>query len=172
MKKVSPPAAMIQSEGMRRFSVVLVLAAVASAASTAGAAHGVVAKTVGGTSLELVHGAGFASVRNRGTFFGRVSRGKIVGTSNVRMFGCERRGETDGGMVRCKGRRITFTTIGAEKWRVRLRGRGISGSGFVRGCLVLDGRNSGDTGSYRRGGGGWKDWPRSRKHFALGDGSC
>jgi hypothetical protein len=157
---------------MRRFSAVLALVAVAAAASTAGAAHGVVAKTAGGTSLELYQGAGFASVRNRGTLIGRIRHGKIVATPNVRVNGCERRGPAHRNMIRCKGRWITFSTIDAKKWRVRLHGRGISGSGFVKGCLVLDGRDSGDAGSYRRAGGGWKDWPRSRTRIALGSGSC
>ena len=155
---------------MRRFAVLLV--AVAVAASTAGAAHGAVAKTTGGVYLQLSEGAGFAKVRNRGTFIGRVKRGKIVATPNVNVNGCESRSDTNN-MTRCKGRQITFNTVGAARWRLKLRGRGIYGSGFVHGCLVLDGRNSGSTGSFRRG---MSDsphaWPRSRTSYRLGTGSC
>ena len=170
MKKVSPPRAIFPFENMRRFSVLIV--AVAVAASMAWAAHGSVAKTSGAISLQLDDGAGLAKVRNRGSFFGRVKRGKIVATSNVHVYGCESRGETKDNMIRCKGREITFTTFGADTWRLRLRGRGISGSGFVRGCLVLDGRDTGDTGTFRRGDGDPQPWPRQRRRFALGSGNC
>lgn len=156
---------------MRRFWAVLV--AVAFAASAAVAAHGAVAKTSGGEAVQLVDGVGFASVRNRGTFIGRVRRGKIVATRNVRLGGCERRGEAGGNMIRCKGRWVTVNTIGANRWRVRLRGHGISASGIVRGCLTLDARNSGEPGRYSIGAAGdFHDWPRSRKRFKLGSGSC
>jgi hypothetical protein len=153
---------------MRRFSILLV--AVAVAASMAGAAHGT--ETPGAVSLQLYDGAGFAKIRNRGNFIGRVRRGKIVATQNVTLSGCESRKKLGANMTRCRGRSITFNTVSASRWRVRLRGRGISASGFVRGCLVLNGRNSGDTGSYRRGEGDWHAWPRSRTRFQLGSGSC
>jgi hypothetical protein len=156
---------------MRRFLVLIV--AVAVAASMAGAAHGAVAKTSGGSYLQLSDGVGFAKVRNRGTFIGRVKRGKIVATGNVTVNGCESRGETNDNMTRCRGREITFNTAGADRWRLRLRGRGIFGSGFVRGCLVLDGRDAGDTGTFRRGlDGDPQPWPRERRRFALGSGGC
>ena len=74
---------------MRRFAVLLV----AAAASMAGAAHGAAAKTSGAVSLQLADGAGFAKVRNHGTFIGRVKRGKIVATPNVKLNGCESRSE-------------------------------------------------------------------------------
>jgi len=155
---------------MRRYTAVAV--AVAVAASMAGAAHGAVAKTSGAVSLQLDDGAGLAKVRNQGSFFGRIKRGTIVATQNVHVSGCESRGDTNAGMTRCKGGQITFNTFGAAKWRLRLRGRGISGSGFVHGCLVLNGRDSGDTGIYQRGDAEPKAWPRSRTRFALGSGSC
>jgi hypothetical protein len=155
---------------MRRWVVLIV--AVAVAASMAGAAHVSVAKTPGAVSLQLDDGAGLAKVRNRGTFFGRVRRGKIVATPNVNVNGCESRGDTNDNMIRCKGREITFNTFGAGKWRLRLRGHGISGSGFVHGCLVLDGRQTGPTGTYQRGDSDPKPWPRQRRRFALGSGSC
>jgi hypothetical protein len=155
---------------MRRFAVLLV--AVAVAASMAGAAHGAVAKTSGAVSLQLAEGAGFAKVRNRGTFIGRVKRGKIVATPNVNVNGCESRSDTNDNMIRCRGREITFNTVGAGRWRLKLRGRGIYGSGFVHGCLVLDGRDTGSTGTYQRGGEGPHAWPRFRRRFTLGSGSC
>jgi hypothetical protein len=171
MKKDSSPSAIFRDEHMRRFSAALV--AVAVAASTAGAAHGAVAKTSGGVALQLADGAGLAKVRSSGTFIGRVRRGKIVATSNVDVNGCESRGEAEGNMIRCKGRGITFSTLGAERWRLRLRGRGISGSGFVHGCLVLDARDSGSTGTFRRGlETDPQPWPRSSTRYRLGTGTC
>lgn len=156
---------------MRRFLGVLVV--VVAAASMAGAAHGAVAKTSGGVYLQFSDGAGFAKVRNQGTFIGRVKRGKIVATRNVSVNGCESRSDTKMNMTRCKGREITFNTVGAGKWRLRLRGRGIYSSGFVRGCLVLDGRDTGSTGTFRRGlDGDPRPWPRFRKKFTLGSASC
>jgi hypothetical protein len=154
---------------MRRYTAAVV--AVAVAASMAGAAHG--AKTSGATYLQLADGEGFAKVRNRGPFFGRVKRGKIVATSNVHVNGCESRSDTNDNMIRCKGRGITVNTVGAERWRLRLRGRGISGSGFIHGCLVLDGRDTGSTGTFRRGLiDDPKPWPRSRTRYTLGTGTC
>jgi hypothetical protein len=170
MKKDSAQVAIFRLERMRRFSVVVL--AVAVMASMAGAAHGAVAKTSGAASLQLAHGAGLAKVRNLGSFFGRIKRGTIVATPNVRVNGCEARGETNENMTRCKGRDITFNTFGAGKWRLRLRGRGIAASGFVSGCLVLDGRQTGPTGTYQRGDDEPKAWPRERRRFALGSGSC
>ena len=155
---------------MRRFAVLLV--AVAVAASMGGAAHGTVAKTNGGVYLQLSEGAGFAKVRNRGTFIGRVKRGRIVATPNVNVNGCESRSDTSDNMTRCKGREITFNTVGAGRWRLKLKGRGIYGSGFVHGCLVLDGRDTGSTGTYQRGDEDPHAWPRFRKRFTLGSGSC
>ena len=156
---------------MRRYSAVVI--AVAVAASAVGAAHAVAAKTEGGVYLQLSDGAGLAKVRNRGNFFGQVKHGKIVATRNVSVNGCESKSETSSNMIRCRGSAITFNTVGADRWRLKLRGRGIYGSGFVRGCLVLDGRNSGSTGTFRRGlGSDPQPWPRSRTRFKLGSGSC
>ena len=171
MKKDSPQKAIFRGERMRRFSVVVL--AVAVAASAAMAAHGAVAKTSGAVYLQLSDGAGLAKIRNRGTFIGQVKRGKIIATKNVNLSGCESRKKVGGNMIRCRGRAITFNTVGADRWRLRLRGHGIYGSGFVRGCLVLDGRNSGPTGTFRRGMGDDADpWPRTRTRYRLGTGSC
>ena len=156
---------------MRRYSAVLI--AVAVAASTVGAAHALAAKTEGGVYLQLSEGAGRAKVRSRGNFIGQVKHGRIVATRNVSVNGCESRSETKNNMVRCKGRAITFNTVSAGKWRLKLRGRGIYGSGFVRGCLLLDGRNTGSTGTFRRGSSSdAQPWPRFRSRYRLGSGSC
>ena len=171
LKKESSQQSIVLLQDMWRISAVFV--AVAVAASTAGAAHGAVAKTSGAVYLQLSDGGGLAKVRNRGTFIGQVKRGKIIASSNVNLNGCESKKKIGGNMVRCRGRAITFNTIGADRWRVRLRGRGIYGSGFVRGCLVLDGRNSGPTGTFRRGmADDGAPWPRSRTRYKLGSGSC
>jgi hypothetical protein len=171
MHKDSPPKAIFRVERMRRFSVVLL--AMALMASTAGAAHAVSAKTTGGGWIELFDGAGLAKVRTSGTFIASVRRGKIVASASVVVTGCERRVSLAGNRVRCRGRDLKVITIGASRWRVKLRGRGISGSGNVRGCLVLDGRNSGSTGTFRRNRqGDPKPWPRSRTRYTLGSGSC
>jgi hypothetical protein len=171
LKKDSPREAIFRLERMRRLSVVLL--AVAVAASTAGAAHGAVAKTSGAVYLQLSEGAGLAKIRNRGTLFGQVKRGRIIATRNVSLNGCESKRNVGGNKVRCKGQAITFNTVGADRWRVRLRGRGIYSSGFVRGCLVLNGRDSGSAGTFRRGIGDDADpWPRSRTSYRLGTGSC
>ena len=127
---------------MRRFAVLLV--AVAVAASMAGAAHGAVAKTIGAPCPSNSPTApGSRRSETAGTFIGRVKRGKIVATPNVNVNGCESRSDTNDNMIRCRGREITFNTVGAGRWRLKLRGRGIYGSGFVHGCLVLDGRDTG-----------------------------
>jgi hypothetical protein len=171
LKKDSSQPSIVLLTDMWRTSAVCV--AVAVAASAAAAAHGAVAKTSGAVYLQLSDGAGLAKVRNRGTFIGQVKRGKIIATANVNLNGCESKKKVGGNMVRCRGREITFNTIGADRWRVRLRGSGIYGSGFVRGCLVLDGRNSGPTGTFRRGmGDDAAPWPRSRTRYKLGSGSC
>jgi hypothetical protein len=171
MKKDSPVGAIVRLKQMRRVAAVFV--AVAVAASTAGAVHAAVAKTSGAVYLQLSNGAGLAKVRNQGTFIGQVKRGRIVATPNVSLHGCESKRKVGGNMVRCRGRGITFITVGADTWRLRLRGRGIYGSGFVRGCLVLDGRSSGSTGTFRKGMGDEPDpWPRARTPYKLGTGSC
>jgi len=156
---------------MRRFSIGLLVLAVM--ASTAGSAPAFVAKTSGATYLQLSAGSGLASVRNRGNFFGQVKRGRIVATSNVQLNGCESGRAGRGNTMLCKGSHITFDTVGAGKWRLELHGHGIYGSGFVHGCLVLDGRDNHPSGRFRRTmGGEWQDWPRQRTAYTLGTGAC
>jgi hypothetical protein len=149
--------------------VVLALAAL-SAAFPAGA---VVAKTGGATLLQLMDGHGFASTRVRGTFFGRVDRGRIIASRNVSEAGCEFRRRLANGMRLCRGRDITFHTPSDTRWRVRLRGHGISATGWVRGCLRLDARNSGSTGTFKIGFDGQaRSWPRTHMSYRLGSGRC
>ena len=155
---------------MRRFSVVLV--AVAVAASTAGAAHGTVAKTSGAAYLQLQDGHGFAAIRVRGNFFGRVGQGRIVSTANVDRHGCERRKRLKHGLRLCRGEAITFKTPTDSRWRVRLRGHEISATGFVRGCLRLNARNTGPTGTFRINDPVMHAWPRSSTRYRLGTGTC
>lgn len=144
-----------------------------AASSAAHRADAVVAKTDGADFIQLHEGHGYASIRVRGNFFGRVDRGRIVATSNVSENGCEARKQLEHGFHLCRGHDVTFRTPVESRWRVRLRGHGISASGFVRGCLRLDGRNSGRTGSYRVGfRSQLKSWPRRLARYRLGSGSC
>jgi hypothetical protein len=149
--------------------VVLALAAV-SAAYPAGP---VVGRTGGATFVQLTDGHGFASTRVRGTYFGRIDRGRIIATRNVSEAGCEARRRLQNGFRLCRGRNITFHTPSDARWRVRLRGHGISATGWVRGCLRLDARNSGSTGTFKIGfDGAERPWPRSLTTYKLGSGSC
>lgn len=133
----------------------------------------VLSKPNGSTYVQLQGGHGFATTRVRGNYFGRVDRGRIIASANVSENGCEKRWRLDSGLRVCRGRDITFGTPVDARWRVRLRGRGISAVGFVRGCLRLDGRNSGATGSFKIGGdGGMRPWPRTPSRYRLGSGSC
>ena len=161
---------MIRLVGMRL--PLLVLATLAATGAGAFAANAPFAKTDGATYLQLQEGHGFASTRVRGTYFGRVDRGRIVASKNVGEHGCEIHRRLAHGLRLCRGHDITFSTPSDERWRVRLRGHGISATGFVRGCLRLDARNSGSTGTFRIGFGGTHSWPRSLTSYRLGSGSC
>jgi hypothetical protein len=147
------------------FALVLVAAGAASGAAT-------VAKTEGATSVQLNGGAGLASIRSRGNVLGRVRRGGIVATANVHVNGCASKTQRNNGLVECRGKGITFRTLGDTSWRVRLRGRGISASGIARGCLILDARDTGSTGTFRIGGEEAHPWPRQRTSYRLGAGTC
>ena len=129
------------------------------------------AKPTGSDLLQLQDGNGFASTRVRGNFFGRVHRGRIMATANVNENGCETKRRLENGLRLCRGREITFSTPSDARWRVRLRGHGISATGWVRGCLRLDGRNSGPTGSFQIGNDAHA-WPRSLTSYRLGSGKC
>ena len=105
----------------------------------------------------------------------RTAQGRrIVATANVMASGCEKRKRLGDNLRLCRGRDVTFLTPAGERWRVRLRGHGIFASGRVRGCLRLDGRNSGPTGTFKIGS-PWSDdrpWPRQRRAYKLGSGRC
>jgi hypothetical protein len=158
---------------MRPLALLLTLLPLVVVTDTS-AARSVVAKTDGATYLQLEDGHGFAATRSRGTYFGRVERGRIVATANVSENGCERRRRLAHGLRLCRGRDITFHTPSDRRWRVRLHGHGISATGFVRGCLTLDARNSGSTGSFKIGrpDGDSRPWPRARTSYRLGAGTC
>jgi hypothetical protein len=172
MKKVSPAAAIVRIDTMRPFLVLLLAAALAATAVAAAGAS--LAKTPDADGLELVAGHGRAVVRSQGFLFGKVRRGQIVATTNVRLRHCARRQAEDSGRVVCSGRRLRFASPEyPASWRIVLRGRGITASGVVRGCLILDGADSGETGRYSIGGNQeYRAWPRERWSRALGSGKC
>ena len=125
------------------------------------------AQTSGPVYLQFLNGAGLAKVRHRGNFFGHVGRGRIVATRNVRFSGCERRHRLSDTLKECRGRDLGFRTPSDERWRLRLRGRRINASGFVRGCLALDGVDRGDLGDFRIEE-TVRSWPRSLRRYRLG----
>jgi hypothetical protein len=144
-----------------------------TASAAACPADAAVARTDGADFVQLHEGHGYASIRVRGNFFGHVDSGRIVATANVSENGCEAHKPLNHGFRLCRGHDITFRTPVDSRWRVRLRGHGISATGFVRGCLRLDGRNAGPTGSYKLGfDGPAKSWPRRLRRYRLGSGSC
>lgn len=155
---------------MRRFLfifLVIALLAVPAAGAT-------VERTSGGVYLEFRQGAGVAKVRYVGNFFGSVRRGRIIATRNVIVSGWASRTTLASGLIQYRGPNATAdrmrfrTPQPPTQWRVRLNGVGINASGFVRGCMTLDGVNTGPTGLYRIGEGGrLKPWPRSAWTRAL-----
>jgi hypothetical protein len=171
MKKDSPRSAIVRVHLMR--PQIALLIAVAFLAATAASDARILAKTDGATSVQLDDGMGYASVKSRGNLLGRVHRGRIIATRNVHVNGCSYRRRLDAHHVFCRGKDITVRTVPDTRWRVRMRGHGIAASGIVRGCLVLDARNSGSTGTFRIGSdGGLTPWPRERRRFKLGTGTC
>ena|SRR6188472_3385689 len=158
---------------MRPLAILLIVFPLVVLTAGSSAAGLPVPKTDGATYLQLQDGHGFASTRVRGNYFGRVEQGRIVATANVSENGCEFRKRLAHGLRLCRGHDITFRTPTDKRWRVRLRGHGISATGFVRGCLHLDGRNSGSTGSFRIGfRGDVRSWPRTQTSYRLGTGTC
>jgi hypothetical protein len=152
---------------MRRFLVFLALVGLFGV--PAGAAHGIVARTPGSIYLQLMDGAGVARVNIRGNFLGRIERGKIVATKNVILGHCGTRRSVSTNLVECRGRDLTFRTPSDRRWRLRLSGHGINASGFVHGCLVLNGVDSGYPGTFKRGVNGTvRLWPRTATRYGLG----
>ena len=169
LKKELPPQSIVLLKDMWRLSAVFVAVAVAASAATA--AHGALGRTSGAAYLQLKDGYGFAAIRVRGNFFGRVGQGRIVSTANVERHGCERRKRLRNGLRLCRGQAITFATPTDSRWRVRLRGHEIAATGFVKGCLRLNARNSGSTGTFKIDG-ATRAWPRSLERYRLGTGDC
>lgn len=125
-------------------------------------------RTAGGVYIEFQQGAGLAKVRYTGNFFGGIRRGRIVATRNVIVSGWATRKALASGLIEYSGPRSTSARMGFHtpqppaQWRLRLNGVGINATGFVRGCMTLDGRNTGPTGLYRISEGGrLKPWPRT-----------
>ena len=123
----------------------------------------------GSVYLQFLDGAGTARVRPRGNFLGRVGRGRIVASRNVHLGGCESRRRLADGLKECRGTGLTFRTPSDARWRLRLHGRTINATGFVRGCMVLNGVNRGDPGQFRIGD-TLRDWPRTATRYRLGRG--
>ncbi|MEO8290671.1 MAG: hypothetical protein ABI649_06710 [Gaiellaceae bacterium] len=138
-------------------------------AASADSAAATLERTTGGVYLEFQRGAGVAKVRFRGNFFGRVVQGRIVATRNVNLNGCESREQVNETLVACSGDDLTFRTLVGTRWRLRLNGRGIGATGFVRGCMTLNARDSGSTGVFKIGSNGaLRAWPREAQSFKLG----
>lgn len=128
------------------------------------------ARTAGSVYVQLMSGAGSAKVRYRGTFFGHVARGRIVATRNVIVSGWDRSPRRlESGLILYRGRNLGFRTLADTSWRLRIRGHGISASGFVRGFMTLNGVDSGDPGRFRIGENGEiRSWPRVATAYRLG----
>jgi hypothetical protein len=174
MKKDSFAGAIVETASMRLIGIsVLTLAVVAATAVSAGAIT--VESTRGAAYVELLHGHGYAKISSLGAVFGKIWRGRIVATRNVRFsWNCHRQAVAGTSLVQCRGHRIYFRTPGhGARWRVMMTGRGINASGVARGCLVLNGVDSGRTGQYRLGGSGlYHTWPRRTMRHRLGYGRC
>jgi hypothetical protein len=130
-----------------------------------------VERTPSSAYLQLLDGRGTAKVRYLGNFLGHVGHGRIVATKNVIVSGWEGRRVLSAGMIRYRGSEMGFRTPSSANWRLRLYGRNINASGFVRGCMTLNGADSGDPGEYRIGEGNpLHRWPRTRTGYRLGGG--
>jgi hypothetical protein len=129
----------------------------------------IAARTPGSIYLQLMSGAGVARVNIRGNFLGRIERGKIVATKNVILGHCDARRSVSTSLVECRGHDLTFRTPSDRRWRLRLSGHGINASGFVHGCLLLNGVDSGYQGTFKRGVSGTSRlWPRTATRYGLG----
>jgi hypothetical protein len=139
------------------------------------AADATVERTVGSVYLQFTDGAGLAKVRYRGNFFGSVRRGRIVATRNVIVSGYASKRTLASGLIEYRGPNSNSLRMGFRTpqppttWRLRLNGRGIYASGFVRGCMTLDGVDVGDPGRFRIGETTMlRPWPRTARTFRLG----
>lgn len=135
------------------------------------AAEATLERTGGSEYLQLRNGHGSAKVRNRGNLLGHVGRGHVVATANVTVSGWERRRAVSASVIEYRGRDLSFRTSSPGKWRLRLTGRNIDASGFVRGCVTLDGVDSAPPGDFRVGvSGPLRPWPRTAARYSLGSG--
>ncbi len=154
---------------MRRrvlFICIVVVAGVVAAPTSSAAILG---RTPGSAEIELKAGAGVAKIRFRGTLIGYVARGRIVATNNVTVTGSESRRRISPTLIAYRGTELRFRVYNtAGRWRLRLSGRGISASGFVRGCMTLNGFDVGPTGWYRIQSPDFKRWPRQATTYRLG----
>lgn len=157
---------------MRRTVLLLVIAAVAIEA--AGAARGDVAqtRTPGAQWVVVSNGNGRAAIVRRGSFLVRVERGRVRvidlpgGSRPSRR--CNRRGNrVSDATVEYRGRDVRCRVWGEGPWQLIVRGRGIDGSGVVRGSLTLDAVESGAAGTFRIGQRDARRWPRAPKTFLL-----
>jgi hypothetical protein len=153
---------------LRRFfliGIVLVAGVVVAPTSTGL----ILERTPGSAEIELRAGAGVAKIRFRGTLIGYVARGRIVATNNVTVTGSESRRRISPTLIAYRGTELRFKVYNtAGRWRLRLSGRGISASGFVRGCMTLNGFDVGPTGWYRIQSPDFKRWPRQATTYKLG----
>src|SRR6058998_4325966 len=90
------------------------LLTIAVTAATAASAGGIVVEnTQGAASFELLHGRGYAKVSSLGAVIGKIWRGRIVATRNVRFSqNCHVYAVAGTSLVQCRGRRIYFRTPG------------------------------------------------------------
>jgi hypothetical protein len=145
--------------------VVLVVGVVAGPGSSAV----IMDRTSGSAEIELKAGAGMAKIRFRGTFIGYVARGRIVATNNVTVTGSESRRRISPTLMAYRGTELRFKVFNTQgRWRLQLKGRGISAGGFVRGCMTLNAFDVGPTGWYRIQARDFKRWPRQATTYKLG----
>jgi hypothetical protein len=162
---------------VRHLRLLLLSAVLALTVTAAGEAATLATRTAGSQSFELYRGKGQAIVAKRGAVLGTVGRGKIkikhVLSGPVPqgyVTGCERRYGSWSGVLVCRGSNLRFY-VHDGKWRLRLRGRGISASGVVRGSLSLGplSATAGSAGWYSIGGRAYRPWPVTWQTFRLAD---
>src|SRR6266545_105087 len=108
-------------------------------------------------------------MRRRVLFICIVVVAGVVATNNVTVTGSESRRRISPTLIAYRGTELRFRVYNtAGRWRLRLSGRGISASGFVRGCMTLNGFDVGPTGWYRIQSPDFKRWPRQATTYRLG----
>ncbi len=136
--------------------------------ASASAAAGTAAGAGGETGIELVSGAGLASLNLRGAVLGTIARGTVTirarpGLEEVEIFvlGHEWTRELADGATMYGGRGIRFRVFRGS-WRVRVQGSGINVSAVGRGVVGLRGR-----GRYSLAGRPYERWPTSYRAIRL-----